>query len=169
MEGLKTVIVNPSVILGPGDWNKSSCRIFKYIWDENSFYTEGTLNYVDVRDVTDIMYQLYLSPTHGERYILNAGQVTYSDLFTKISQYFEKRMPGIKVGKGLLRIVVGFERFRSSLTGSKPLIPEESTQFSREKHIYDNTKIQKALNTRFRSLDDSLAWTCTEIIKKNPL
>ncbi|MTI30685.1 SDR family NAD(P)-dependent oxidoreductase, partial [Xanthovirga aplysinae] len=141
MEGLKTIIVNPSVILGPGDWNKSSCRIFKYLWEEKPYYTDGDLNYVDVRDVADMLYQLYLSGTHGERYILNAGRVSFSDLFNRISQNFEKRTPKIKVGKSLIRMAISFERLRSFLTRSKPLIPEESKQFSGKKPNYDNTKI----------------------------
>ncbi len=37
-EGLPVAIVNPSLVLGPGEWDQSSTKIFKYIWDENRFY-----------------------------------------------------------------------------------------------------------------------------------
>jgi nucleoside-diphosphate-sugar epimerase len=50
-EGLSTVIINPSVILAPTDWTRSSAQLFKYVYDEKSFYIDGSLNYVDVRDV----------------------------------------------------------------------------------------------------------------------
>ncbi len=48
-EGLPAVIVNPSLILGEGDWQKSSTQLFKYVYDGKPFYTEGTVNYVDVQ------------------------------------------------------------------------------------------------------------------------
>ncbi len=40
-EGLPAVIVNPSVVLGPGDWRRSSTQLFKYAWDEHWFYPAG--------------------------------------------------------------------------------------------------------------------------------
>ena len=32
-EGLPAVIINPSVILGPGDWRKGSSKIFQKVWE----------------------------------------------------------------------------------------------------------------------------------------
>ena len=50
-EGLDVVIVNPSVILGPGDWTKGSSQIFQKIHKGLKFYTQGSTGYVDVNDV----------------------------------------------------------------------------------------------------------------------
>src|SRR5439155_22902429 len=33
-EGLNAAIINPSTILGYGDWNNSSCAIFKTVYEE---------------------------------------------------------------------------------------------------------------------------------------
>ncbi|HMR58068.1 MAG TPA: NAD-dependent epimerase/dehydratase family protein, partial [Cyclobacteriaceae bacterium] len=33
-EGLSVNIINPSVILAPADWNKSSVRLFQYVWQQ---------------------------------------------------------------------------------------------------------------------------------------
>src|SRR5690349_14333062 len=48
-EGLSTAIVNPSLILAPADWDKSSAKLFKYVWSQRPYFTEGSMNYVDVR------------------------------------------------------------------------------------------------------------------------
>ena len=48
-EGLKAVIVNPSIVLGPADWNRSSTQLFKYVFQERAFYTDGTANFVEDR------------------------------------------------------------------------------------------------------------------------
>jgi nucleoside-diphosphate-sugar epimerase len=38
-EGLPAVIVNPSIIIGPGDWKRSSSYLFSAVWKGLSFYT----------------------------------------------------------------------------------------------------------------------------------
>src|SRR5690606_3677923 len=58
-EGLKTIIINPSVILSRGNWDKSSAQLFKYVWRERPFYSDGSFNYVDVRDVAQQIHQLF--------------------------------------------------------------------------------------------------------------
>ncbi|RZJ95267.1 MAG: NAD-dependent epimerase/dehydratase family protein, partial [Hymenobacter sp.] len=59
-EGLSAVIVNPSVVLGPGDWQRSSTRLLRYAYDEHRFYTKGLLNFVDARDVVAHLARLVL-------------------------------------------------------------------------------------------------------------
>src|SRR5688572_23589273 len=68
-EGLSTIIVNPSVILAPANWNKSSAQLFKYVWSEKPFYTEGDINIVDVRDVVNIVHKLLHHSLEGQRFI----------------------------------------------------------------------------------------------------
>ena len=50
-EGLNAVIVNPSTILGYGDWNNSSCAIFKSSYNEFPWYSNGVNGFVAVEDV----------------------------------------------------------------------------------------------------------------------
>ena len=74
-EGLNAVIVNPSVILGSGDWSKSSTQLFKTVSNGLKFYTNGSNGYVDVRDVVEIMHQLMKSEIHSERFIVSAENI----------------------------------------------------------------------------------------------
>ena len=57
-EGLNVVMVNPTVVLGAGDWTRSSLQLIKYVHDERPFYTDGLVNYVDVLDVAESLYRL---------------------------------------------------------------------------------------------------------------
>ena len=50
-EGLNAVIVNPSIILGAGDWNEGSTKIFKTAFEEFPWYAQGKTGFVDVNDV----------------------------------------------------------------------------------------------------------------------
>ena len=73
-EGLDVAVLCPSVILGPGVWHKSSTQIFDYVRKGKKFYTYGRLNYVDVRDVAEVVYLTMTQPISG-KYILNGGVI----------------------------------------------------------------------------------------------
>ena len=95
--GLNAVIVNPSVILGPGDWTRSSAAIFKSVDDGLNFFTDGIKGYVDVEDVARAMIVLMDSDIKGERFILNSENLSNRQLFILISQSLGIRKRLIKV------------------------------------------------------------------------
>ena len=165
-EGLSTVIVNPSVILAPADWYKSSAKVFKYIWDQKPFYTEGYINYVDVRDVAAIAVELLHQPIEGERFIANAGNISFENLFQKIAANFNKKAPSIKLNKTLLNVVARIEGIRSFLTGSEPLITRETARKAGTKFLFENDKIRKTLSFEFQPIDASLQWCCQYYMAK---
>ena len=57
-EGLNAVMVNPSIILGAGDWNSGSSAIFQSAYNNFPWYTKGSTGFVDVRDVASAMISL---------------------------------------------------------------------------------------------------------------
>jgi dihydroflavonol-4-reductase len=164
-EGLPAVIVNPSIILGEGDWNRSSSQLFKYVYDQKKFYTEGLVNYVDVLDVAAITVQLLLSDIKNERYVLNAGTTTYKDLFVQIAKGFDQKPPSIRISPFMSEIIWRIEAIRSFFTGKNPLITRETAKSARSRFAYDSTKIQKVLNFMFIPLSETIG-RVTENIKK---
>ena len=164
-EGLPAVIVNPSVVLGPGDWNKSSTQLFKYIRDERPFYTTGSMNYVDVRDVADIIFKLLHSEIKSERFILNAGSILYKDLFAKIADKLGKKRPAIKINSFLAEIAWRVESVRSWLTSRSPLVTRETALIAQKQYTYSSQKVQQKLQYSFRYLEDTIDWTCKEFAK----
>ena len=165
-EGLNSVIVNPSVILGEADWNKSSTQLLKYVYDEHKFYPEGNLNYVDVEDVAECIYQLTTSSISDERFILSAGQITYKDFFEKVAPKFNKKAPSTLIGKSLTGIIWRLEIIRTFFTGNAPLITKETALSSSHCFEYSNDKIKTALNFKFKVLEDSLDRICRNLLQK---
>jgi dihydroflavonol-4-reductase len=159
-EGLSTVIVNPSVILGFSDWNKSSAQLFKYIWKQHPFYIDGTLNYVDVRDVADASLKLFNSSIEGERFILSTGKLPFKIFFDKVAENFNKKGPWLKVNSSFAKIFANLESIRTLFTGNEPLITPETARLTNAFFEYDNQKVKKALNFEFKSIDETLKWCC---------
>jgi nucleoside-diphosphate-sugar epimerase len=165
-EGLDSIIVNPSLILGEADWNKSSTQLLKYVFDEHKFYPEGNLNYVDVLDVADCIYQLTVSDISGERFILNEGQIMYKDFFEKVAPRFQKKAPSIMLRKFLTGIIWRLEAIRTFFTGAAPLITKETALSSSHSFEYQNDKIKNTLDFSFRNLDESLDRICKNLLVK---
>jgi dihydroflavonol-4-reductase len=165
-EGLNSVIVNPSLILGEADWNKSSTQLLKYVFDEHKFYPEGNLNYVDVLDVADCIYQLTVSDISGERFILSAEQIMYKDFFEKVAPRFQKNAPSILLRKILTGIIWRLEAIRTFFTGNAPLITKETALSSSHAFEYQNDKIKNILDFSFRNLDESLDRICKNLLVK---
>ncbi len=81
-EGLEAVIVNPSIILGAGEWTKGSSQIFKTVYEEFPWYTEGTTGFVDVADVVTAMILLMNSNITAQRFIVSAENRQYKEFLT---------------------------------------------------------------------------------------
>ncbi|MDW8331216.1 MAG: SDR family NAD(P)-dependent oxidoreductase [Cyclobacteriaceae bacterium] len=159
-EGLSTAILNPSVILTRGNWNNSSARLFKYVWKEMPFYIEGSLNYVDGRDAATLAVKLYFSGFEGERFIANAGTVTFKNFFDAVAKRFQRRPPSIKVSGNFLKVLSSMEQLRARL-GGDPLITRETAQLADTFFAYDNRKIKHRLGFSFQSFESTIDWCCS--------
>lgn len=166
-EGMNGFIVNPSVVLGPGNWENGSTKIFKYVWDQNPFYTSGEMNLIDVRDVAEIIWKLNGEErANRQRFILNAAKMTYKDVFFKIADAFGKKRPSLEAGPVLSALAWRLEAAKAFITGSKPLITKETATLSKNSFEYDNSKITKLLNYEFIPPDATLKWVCRELANK---
>lgn len=163
-EGLNTTIINPSVILGPGDWDKSSAKLFKYIWKERPFYIDGHVNYVSVKDVVNVVDQLLHTSHNGQRFIVNAGIVSYNELFGFIAKNFGKNKPSLKIKGRLVSIIAWLSTAISNLFGTDPLITKELARATAQSVFFDNKKVKSMLNFEFEPLEETLEWCCKHYI-----
>ncbi len=169
-EGLNAVMVNPSIILGIGDWSKGSAGIFKSVYNEFPWYTEGVNGFVDVQDVVNAMVQLMDSDITAERFIVSGYNVNYKDLFTQIAIYFNKQPPHKRVTPLLAEIVWRLEAVKGKLTGLNPLLTKETAHTAQAKVFYNNAKLLKALPSfQYTNFDDILNYICKGLTNKYQL
>jgi dihydroflavonol-4-reductase len=159
-EGLSVATINPSIILAAGNHHRSSGKIIQYVQDERPFYVDGYLNYVDARDVAEMAWSLYQREKISGRYIASAGTVTWKELFSEIGQRLGKKPPHIKVSPTMARVAAAVEWFRSSISGSEPLVTKETAKIARQKITYSNQRATNDLGIQFRPLRDTLDWCC---------
>ncbi len=164
-EGLPAAIVNPSVILGPGDWKNGSSSLFYKVWKGFPFYTDGMNGFVDVADVSAAMRMLTEKNITGERYILNAANVSFKDLFTMIAEQLKVKAPSVKVQHWMSSIVWRLEMLRCFFTRKSPFITKETAASSRRVYRYTSAKIEK-IGFAFRPIELTVAEVCKVLVEQ---
>ncbi len=154
-EGMNVVIVNPSVILGPGDPYRSSARLFTTVKNGLRFYSKGTTGFVDVRDVAKSMHKLMAKNIFNERYIINSENLSYKEFFQIIAKHAGVKPPFFKAGRTLSEIAWRMEKIRSVITGTNPLITKETARSANSNFRFSNEKIKNDLQLSFRSIDEA--------------
>ncbi len=159
-EGVPVVILNPSVILGPGEWNKGSSQIFKKIYTGLKFYTLGSTGYVDVIDVANCAIKLLNSKVKNERFIINSENMKFKKLFDLIAEKLSVRKPHLKVNPLIKEIAWRYEYIKSIILGNSPLITRESANISMKNTSYSNIKIKQTLDYKFIPIKESINKYC---------
>ena len=166
-EGLNAVIVNPTTVLGYGDWNQSSAGIFKSAWNEMPWYTTGINGFVDVQDVARATIQLMESDYSGERFIVNGDNLAFREIYNQIARGLGKRPPYRQAGKYMAALAWRLAYLQSLLTGKPPLLTRESAKVARSRTYFDNKKVLNALpGFAFTPLETTIKDACTQYLTK---
>ena len=159
-EGLDVVILNPSVILGPGDWTKGSSQIFQKIYNGLKYYTRGSTGYVDVTDVAECAIKLLQSDIKNERFIINGENLKFRELFDMISEGFNKKKATVKVTPLMKELAWRIELFRSFITGKRPLLTKETANSAMKNSSYSTKKVEDAISFKFVPIKESVKKYC---------
>lgn len=165
-EGLEGVILNPSLILGFGNWHQSSCAIFKSMYDGFPWYTTGVNGFAGVEDVAEAAVQLLQSGVHQKRFIVSAENRGFQDVFNAIAEGFAKRKPHLKATHFLGEVAWRAEHLKSLFTNKKPLLTKESARAAHSKTEFDNSALLQALTPfSFTPLDEVIKNACANYLQ----
>lgn len=164
-QGLDAIIVNPSVIFGPGDWKKGSSSFFSNIDSGMLFYTDGVTGYVDVNDVADVMVKLMSLPVSGERFIVSSENLSFRQVFSMIARSLGVREPFLYVPAPVSWPVFYLTRLFALLTGRKSPLTKETVKAAYSKVLFDNSKVVRTTGIGFRPMEVSVSETARLYLK----
>ena len=160
-EGLNAVILNPSTILGYGDWHTGSCSIFRNIHNGFNWYTPGVNGFVDVEDVARVAVLMLENDISEQRFIVNGDNWSFKKLQDTIAGGFGKPGPKKAASPFILSLGWRLERFRSAFSRKKPLLTPESVRVAISKTYFDNNKILSSLpGFSFTPLEHTITKAC---------
>jgi len=156
-QGLRAIIVNPAVILGPGRWDSGSGQLFSRISKGMPFFTVGITGYVDVRDVVRAMILLSNnSKIKNERFILCSQNIDYKEIFSIIAQNVGQKPPRTEVKPWMVKIAYPVIKLIGTIIGKGTAISRENLNSAFSKTHYSSEKIEKQLGFTFTPISDSV-------------
>jgi dihydroflavonol-4-reductase len=168
-EGLPIAIVCPSVILGEGDYSKGSAALFTTVYNKFPFYTSGINGFVDVQDVVQSMVLLMQSNITNERFIINAANCTYLEIFSNIAVSLNVKTPKIKAGPFLSGLAWRLYAIIKIFTGKENILTKETSQTAQSIYKYDNSKFLNAFpDFKYKSLQESVIRIAKHFLSNKP-
>jgi len=166
-EGLNTIVINPGMIIGTGNWGKSSGDIFP-TFEKNSFTFSGGTSYVDVRDVAEISIQLMEKNTFGERFIIVSENKKYADLGKQI-----RTKLGLKDAKILSKSTLQIGRIANLFFGwifpQLKMATKSNIDAVSSLNVISNQKIKDKLNFKFIPVQESIDFHLNNYINDKKL
>ncbi len=151
-EGLNGFIINPSLIIGPGDQNSLFGKMIPKIKNKTLFYPEGGTGFVDVRDVANILLKLSEQNINHQRYIINSENLSFKELLFLFSKTTNGIEPKFKIYNNIIRFYI----IISKLLNPYNKLSLSMVDFFKLKSKYCNKKIRKTLNYKFIPIKKSI-------------
>ena len=148
-EGLPVVIVNPSVVLGGDFTDRGSGLLYKKVADGLRYYPAGATGFVGVGDVVRAMVQLQFSEVAGERFVLNAENLTYKAVLERIANQLGVKAPTKRVSHQMLRFLARLDRVLSFLHLKKRTLTLASADALGTVTTYNGEKIKKYIDFNY--------------------
>lgn len=158
-EGLDSVIVNPSVVLGdlPHRLHSASDFIADLFRGKIPFVPKGGTGFVDIADVVVAIERAWKHGKTGERYIINSENLSYRTLTERISRFHGARSRGVAELPSALGFIIGgacdllafVSNFRSAITF-------DTIRLSEKTLCYANQKSIEQLGICYRSFDETI-------------
>ena len=139
-EGLHAIILNPSIILGEGDWNRSSTNLFKIAYEEFTYYTQGNTGWVGAVDVAKASVLAMQSEIAGERFILNAENLAYKEVFSLMAKAMHRKPPHKEAKPWMTELLWRMQYLKSIITGRQATISKETARSAQERKGYSAEK-----------------------------
>ncbi|MEY8759544.1 NAD-dependent epimerase/dehydratase family protein [Chryseobacterium tongliaoense] len=166
-EGLNTIILNPGIIIGSGNWNQSSGELF-HTFEDNSFTFSGGSSYVDVRDVAGIAVELMEKNIFGERFILVSENKKYAEVGHQIREKL-----GLKDAKILTKTQLNAGRWANILFGwlipKLKIVTRSNIESITSFNTISNQKIKEKLGYQFIPVQESIDFHLNNYINDKKL
>lgn len=159
--GLDAVIVCPSGVIGPFDFNRSEMgqTVADFARKKPHILVDGAYDFVDVRDVARGLILAEKRGRTGELYILSGTQVQLAQIRNTVQEIAGIRMPIIILPFGLAGVLARLMERIYRITRNTPRFTSYALQTVRDNSAFSHAKAERELGYISRALRDSLADT----------
>lgn len=161
-EGLKVVILNPGVVLGPGHWQEGSGSIFGLAAREYQHYLPGGTGFVGVNDLAGAALAAMESKVHGERFIVVGQNLSYGELMQQLALGLGVRPPSKLLSFFVLECLWRLDGLASALSSRPRRLTRALVKGLYQREIYSSAKIEKRLGVTLDGLEAEIRSCCSK-------
>ncbi|MTB53226.1 NAD-dependent epimerase/dehydratase family protein [Lewinella sp. W8] len=156
-EGLSVAVLYPSVMLGAGDWSgHNTPALWRMAASGRRVYPEGTNGFVDVRDVADAVLEVVHRDRNGDRFLLNAENLSWGEVQGLIARSIDQAPPSIKLRPWQSALLWPLEQVRAGLRNERPLITREVHRNVQAKYQYDGSDYPRETGKGYRDVRQTI-------------
>lgn len=162
--GRRLVIVNPSLLLGPGDERLSSTKVvLDFLARKIMAVPGGGLSFVDARDAAEALRAAMKRGAHGERYLLGAANWTFAKFFGRLERLTKVAAPRFSLPSRFA--VSGAQALHSLYRQWKLTPPVEPGEIEMAEYFwyFDTSKAARSLGFAPRDASETLQDTVTYV------
>src|SRR3712207_4203908 len=162
--GRRLVIMNPSLLLGPGDERLSSTKVvLDFLARKIPTVPKGGLSFVDARDAAAAFRAAMGRGAHGGRYLLGSANWTFDKFFGRLERITKVPAPFLSLPSRLS--LTGARALNSLYKHWKLAPPVEPTEIEMAEYFWylDATKAQTELGFNPRDPQETLLDTVTSV------
>lgn len=168
-DGLNATIVQPSGIIGPGDYGMTHITrlILELSKQKLPAIVNGGYDFVDVRDVTNGIVSSIDNGKVGECYILSNRYVTIKEMAEEIYKYIGAKKIPIVLPIALVKIIAPICETYYNIKKEVPLFTKYSLYTLQSKSNFSHEKATKELGYTTRNLNETIEDTIKWFINSN--
>jgi dihydroflavonol-4-reductase len=156
-EELELVLVNPSLLLGPGDDRLSSTRdVLSFLARDIQMTPPGGLNFVDARDVAAVLPAAMERGRAGERYLLGGYNWSFSEFFGRLERLTKIAGPLLKARGKWTVLAAHAQAAVMRKLGRTPPVEPDSVEMARYFWYFESTKAKEELGFDVREAAETL-------------
>ena len=164
---MDVVIINPSLMYGPGDTHNIITLFKSLLKGQIPFYTPGGNSISDVRDVAAGLVAAYERGQSGERYILAADHQSFENIFKLIADALGVQPPKICLPCISKFLLTPFIKLIEILSLKRPILTADTFTFGFLYRYHSSAKAKRELAwlpqiSSAQSMRDTAGWYLKE-------
>jgi dihydroflavonol-4-reductase len=168
--GLNAVIVNPGVVIGPGDVHFNGGKLIQSVKKHQAlFYIKGGMNIVFIEDVVRGHISAAVNGKTGERYILGGENLTHKQAFQMTAEIVGGVVPRIQMPVPLLKLGAKFFDLAGMITKRQPMVTSELFSGAGFFNWYSSEKARRELSYTITPFREAVAKTYAWYLEKHLL
>ncbi|HEY5676885.1 MAG TPA: NAD-dependent epimerase/dehydratase family protein [Myxococcales bacterium] len=165
--GLPVVVLNPSLLLGPGDARMSSTQdVFRFLMGRIPVMPRGGISFVDVRDAAAAFVAALRRGNVGERHLLGAANWEFDEFFARLGRIAHRPPPLLRMPSRLKVSAAHWLERRARERGREPDLPASDVEMGECWFFIDSSKSERLLGFAPRDPLETLAETVRYVREK---